>query len=1505
MPSCIALKNPDGVVIHGLPRVLAENGIFAEEYRLADIANEGVWKIIAKFDERPQNQFTSEFEVRKYILPAFNVTLAPRKAYFSVLDSQLVVDITARYLYGKPVVGTAYVVFGVEVNKEMRRLPHTMKLLTDLEYASAVLTIADIKKVFPNINDLVGSSIYVKASVLTSTGSDLVEAERTGIKIVLSPYKIHFSNTPQYFKPGLPLDVTVEVTHPDGKPAPNIPIQLSLLDEPITAHSGTVRLALNMPAASRQYTLTAETKMADLNPENQAKYQAVVNAYRPFHYGGQNYLYISAPDKATAGQTVNFVLHFRNDKDEHRNLISHFTYLVLNKGQIAQARRVVLERGQKVVNVPILVTKTLMPSFRFLVYYTLPWQRQAEVVADSVWVDVEDGCVGALSVGKEEGSRYKTYQPGKSFEVQIRGDPGARVSLLAVDNAIFLLNRKNRLTQNSIWDAVERRDPGCTRGGGGDSSGVFTDAGLLFHANNAKSTDPRQNVQCPKRARRRRSVTRLQHRTTLESRYQDAALKRCCQDGMREIPMDYTCVRRSHYVSEGWECVKAFLHCCALYRGEELGSTLLPPTTTAPHTTTTTAPLTTRPPPRMPIMPMKQGGVVAYAKFHDSTSFVYNAPNKVAEESLELPEEAEAEAEFDEDEEVDDVVDESDVYVRSKFFETWLWREVKLPNTTELIRIDGSPFNLALLSVQSALPDSITEWGILAVSSSPETGFCVAQPYNIKSQKIFFVDLRLPHSVARNEQVEVKAVLHNYSDEDMEVIVILYKTTDICSVAFTDDHRQKVKLPAESSRAIPYTIVPLRAGELEMEVRVLARDYLGSDGVRKKLRVVVEGIQKTRVQSFILNPTVKGDQDGKQRVRIEGIRLDSLVPDSRPETYINVRGSLIADSIDNSISDNALGSLIRMPGGCVEQNLATITLPLIATHYLDKVHQWESVGVQRRVDALKYIKRGYEKQLQYRRKDHSYPPYRREGASTWITAYTLKVFAMAYRIIPVADEHLCGPLLYLLREKHHHTGFFREDNPVYDTSITGGVSGFESNVGLTAFVTIALIEAKDVVNCVDPNNPSMVVEVKVGHRTAHYLRRMIRRLRRPYSTAIAAYALALLNPADRSVMGFLERTASPDKTHWPDRGNELHSLEATGYALLALVKLGLMERAALPFHWLSERRRLGGGFGSTQSTMVVLQALAEYLIHQRPPQDLKLTVSLSMPGRRDTVWTFEPKTAYVARSAKATIDETFTLEASGNGEGVLEVVTFYNQLPDVHERESCSAFQLDVTVTETQNRKTSEDSEGSYRLDISVRSLSNSEVRMVVLDITVPTGFVPDHDDLELLSNSVDRYINNFEMVDGLSDRGSLIIHLFKVSNTATEKISFRLLQKFKVWLIQPSSITVYEYYNPDRRCSKFYNPVREEAELQKICSNDTCHCAEGNCGVMKTLSTPVEDFAREDKVCSGIYHAYKVRVSNVSWSQYDRYEMEILQVIKEGREEGVRPSDRRIFISFRGAAGV
>lgn len=67
---------------------------------------------------------------------------------------------------------------------------------------------------------------------------------------------------------------------------------------------------------------------------------------------------------------------------------------------------------------------------------------------------------------------------------------------------------------------------------------------------------------------------------------------------------------------------------------------------------------------------------------------------------------------------------------------------------------------------------------------------------------------------------------------------------------------------------------------------------------------------------------------------------------------------MLADSIDNSINEDSLAALIRMPGGCVEQNLASITLPLIAAQYLDRSAQWDSVGINRREEAIKYIQRG-------------------------------------------------------------------------------------------------------------------------------------------------------------------------------------------------------------------------------------------------------------------------------------------------------------------------------------------------------------------------------------------------------------------------------------------------------------------------------------------------------------------------------------------------------------------
>lgn len=45
------------------------------------------------------------------------------------------------------------------------------------------------------------------------------------------------------------------------------------------------------------------------------------------------------------------------------------------------------------------------------------------------------------------------------------------------------------------------------------------------------------------------------------------------------------------------------------------------------------------------------------------------------------------------------------------------------------------------------------------------SGICVSEPMEVIVRKDFFIDLQLPYSAVRGEQLEIKAILHNYSPD--------------------------------------------------------------------------------------------------------------------------------------------------------------------------------------------------------------------------------------------------------------------------------------------------------------------------------------------------------------------------------------------------------------------------------------------------------------------------------------------------------------------------------------------------------------------------------------------------------------------------------------------------------------------------------------------------------------------------------------------------------------------
>uniref|UniRef100_A0A8C2CEN4 Complement component c3a, duplicate 4 n=1 Tax=Cyprinus carpio TaxID=7962 RepID=A0A8C2CEN4_CYPCA len=1190
----------------------------------------GLWKLVAWHQNSPQKNFSSEFEVKEYVLPSFEVTLSPQKAFFYVNDDSLSVDIKAKYLFGETVRGHGFVVFGVVTeDKGKISIPGSLQRVQILDGSgTAELKRKHILQTFPNIMQLVRKSLYIAVSVLTESGSEMVEAQKKGIQIVTSPYTIHFKKTPHFFKPGMPFDVSVYITNPDQTPAKNVEVEVNPGGvKSQTRDNGIAKVTVNTPGGSSTLEITVKTKDPQLSDEQQAVKKMTAQAYKP-KGGSNNYLHIGInAAELQIGDQMKVNLNLGRSP---RVIDQDFTYMILSKGQIIQADRF-KRRGQSLVSLSLPVTKDMLPSFRFVAYYHV---GSSEVVSDSVWVDVKDTCMGTLKVEVQD--PVNVYEPGEDFSLRITGDPGAKVGLVAVDKGVYVLNNKNRITQTKIWDVVESHDIGCTAGSGKDSMQVFSDAGLLFESSSAGGTDVRTNAECQSSSRRkRRDITSWD---LLPNKYSGIE-RECCLDGLKNMEdLSITCQYRASFIVDGEECRQAFLHCCNVMADNR---------------------------------------------------------EKSAEEQILARSKSESE----------EFVNSDDIVTRSLFPESWLWEELKLPKCSSMNRQDGLK-----------LKDSITTWEITAISLSSTHGICVADVHEMTVVKNFFIDLKLPYSAVRNEQIEIKAIIHNLYSR--KVRVELMETKDICSPA---SKRGKfntiVTVDAKSSYSVPFVIVPLALGRHAIVVKAAAAGR-GSDGVKKDLLVVSEGVLTKLNENLQFSPSKKG----------KGIPTKPLHGDQAPNTpantYVSAIGDTISITIEKAISGQAMGSLIILPGGCGEQNMASLTMPVIATHYLDKTNQWHTVKAGLRQTAAMYITRGYNQQLAYRKSDGSYAAYISRPSSTWLTAYVAKIFAMASNIVNIDRNVICSALKWLIMNKQLPDGVFREDAPVISGWMTGNVHGQNSQASMTAFVLIALQEGRGI--CAGLISVGLSLDSSINKATM-YLRSQFHGLTNPYAVAMTSYALANGNALDKQI---LLRKASGDGSHWPVPGSSSFTLEASAYALLALIKAQDFQNAAPIVNWLNNQRQYNGGYGTTQATIMVFQAVAEYRIQVKDKRQLDLEMTIRVDGsRQPIVWNFNKDNSYLAQTEKVSL---------------------------------CRKYLS-----------------------------ADRDATMSILDISLLTGFVVDENDLKALSTGHDRMIQKFEMNKQLSERGSLILYLDKVS-----VISFRLHRIMNGGFLQPAAVSVYEYYS-------------------------------------------------------------------------------------------------------------
>ncbi|XP_024412554.2 complement C3-like isoform X1 [Desmodus rotundus] len=1416
------IKNPEGITVTSQD-LIAKEGFFSSSFHLPELISFGTWSIEASYHSAAKHKFKAAFEVKEYVLPSFEVRLIPKKNFFYINDEALNVEIKAWYVFNKPVDGHALAIFGVKQDSRWISIQSSLKKVEISKGQGHVSLQRDVlMSAFQGPEEnFIGASIFVNVTVFSS-GGEMVQAESSGMKIVRTPYNINFIKTPQYFKPGMPFHFRVLVSNPDGSPASKVSVRYQ--DQKLcTSDSGVATLIINTDANMKELPISVKTD-EDLRPEDQAEARMTAWPYST-QDGSGNFLHIDVKMfGAEVGNNIQLSLNTRHQNPAAKEQITHFTILVLSKGRIVAAKQQLQHQGSVFTSATIDVTSEMLPSFRILAFYLLPrgTGQDPELVADSIWIDVNDRCMGTLKVGLNNEEYFDYLEPNNQVEIKVTGDAEATVGLVAVDKAVYVMNSKHNLTQKKVWDVVEEHDIGCTAGSGKDRLAVFKDAGLDLKISSGMDTLASTDWQCPQSPspsrRRRHSLKSLETKRNAVSKFNTELEQKCCEAGLRENPVGLSCEERTRHVRHGPACVTAFLSCC------HLSETLT---------------------------------------------------REARERQLVL-------GTTDEDEDFEDIFQE-DLPVRTLFPESWLWRTFTLPKSAV-----GSTSHH---NIRVNVPDSMTTWQFVAISIKAGKGLCVSKPFELTVRKSFFVDLKLPFSVIRNEQVQIQAVLYNLMTRQVKVRVEFPHKEPLCSASKPGaPYRQVVVVPATSSEMVSFVLLPLEIGKVDVEVKVMGNGV--QDHIRKTLLVKAGGNIEKISYSIVLNP-----QGQTQMELVPRQDLLDKMPNTEAEVFVSVQGDILGETILGSLTSKETHELLSLPTGCPEQTLSRLTPAIILTRYLDATGQWGKVGVEHRDQVMKNIVSGYTRMLTHRSPDGTYHIHKGKPGSTWLTSYVFRVYVLAYSITTtsVIDlQSLCGIAKWVISQRQAEDGHFLEEGPVIMASMQGGYQGSEADVSLTALVLIALDEGKELCH---HEIPDLMASME---RARGFLERRLPNIQKTFAVAIASYALALTNSSQANDR--LDSFASHSKNYWPVKDKDrvrtsLYTIEATAYALMQKLELGLHNETQAIAKWLLEKRELGGGFKSTQTTVVAIEALTRFCeaVPFEGVQDLH--VHISAPRRSLSVkWVINQNNAYQQRSAKFSAQDDLEIKASGRGRGTISILTMYYRFPETGEA-TCNLYHLNATLRSAlkENKKGGE----TFQLRMEARFQGDREATMTIMEVSLLTGFYPNHDDLKQLTSDVEMYAFQYETNTRSSD-SSVVLYLEKLSHSENTVLGFRVHKMLQAEFLQAAQVTIYDYYEPSRRCSSFYNLPTERSHLRKICHKDACRCAEELCPTLRKNSNRLRQEELQEAACeAGVDFVYKARLANVEASAsnpYVYYNMQLQAIIKSGTD-AVMPNTMKKFV--------
>jgi len=718
--------------------------------------------------------------------------------------------------------------------------------------------------------------------------------------------------------------------------------------------------------------------------------------------------------------------------------------------------------------------------------------------------------------------------------------------------------------------------------------------------------------------------------------------------------------------------------------------------------------------------------------------------------------------------------------VRSFFPETWFW-------------MDGVTGDDGTLSLETQVPDSITSWSLYSFALSRELGLGISPVSELSVVKPFFVSLDLPYSATFGEVIPINLALYNYDQKAISIDLSL-KTGGSSEAEFeVVDSPSRFIVTVEPGRVKAATVFirPKIIGPLALLVEALGPGH--SDAIKRELLIEAPGVRERVMRNIVVNHR----NQGVTEARIDLAPPNNTFPGSE-RAVLTVTGDFMGPTLQG------LDSLLQMPTGCGEQNMLNFAPDVFVTRYL-KLTKQAKPDIERK--ALDLMLTGYQRELTYVHRDGSLSAFgdRDPSGSMWLTGFVLKTFAQAKGLIYIDERVLHEAAGWIMAHIAADGSFPSVGQVIHTSDLMGGEKGLLAN---TAFIVVALLEA---------GHPPQTLE-----KSLLYLESQVSAQKSDiYTSAITSYALILGGrPQAASFLATLKQRAMVSKdgasAHWStslsspsatETGSCLYcagsvsnlDIEATAYALLALVKHQDAEFAPMVAKWLMQQRTSNGGFLSTQDTCVGLQALTAYVERAYSTEanlQVRLRVSSSDPVFSKKLQVTRENFNVLQQVELPTGGELEVI-VEGTGTAVLQTELVYNPRQEPGTADPLQPFNIQVKI-----RKLPARPEERFEVQSCVEVPSGQpDPGMTLLEVGLPTGFTASRAEVETLM-STHAVLKRVEIADR-----QVILYLNGLQPGRRFCLEIPVFRTMEVKDLQPSVSTVFAYYSPHLRATHITQP--------------------------------------------------------------------------------------------------